>query len=138
MAIQLITPLKARQSLYADFHKDMTFNPITDDLALKYDEDSVKEAIKNIILTDRGERLFQPTIGGDIRAMLFENNTPATLKIIQEQVKTVINSYEPRANVIDVLTTSNIDDESIAVKIIFSIRNREDPVTVTVFLERVR
>ena len=138
MAIQLITPLKARQSLYSDFYKDMTFNPITNDLAVKYDEDAVKESIKNIILTDRGERLFQPTLGGDIRAMLFENNTPATLKIIQEQVKTIINSYETRANVIDVQTTSNIDDNVVAVKIIFAIRNREDPVTVTVFLERVR
>lgn len=138
MAIQLITPLKARQSLYADFYKDMTVNPITNDLALRYDEDAVKESIKNLVLTDRGERLFQPTLGGDIRAMLFENNTPSTLKIIQEQIKSVINSYETRANVIDVQTTSNIDDNKVAVKIIFSIRNREDPITVTVFLERVR
>ena len=138
MAIQLITPLKARQSLYADFYKDMTVNPITNDLALRYDEDAVKESIKNLVLTDRGERLFQPTLGGDIRAMLFENNTPSTLKIIQEQIKSIINSYETRANVIDVQTTSNIDDNKVAVKIIFSIRNREDPITVTVFLERVR
>ncbi len=138
MAIQLITPLKARQSLYSDFYKDMTVNPITNDLALRYDEDAVKESIKNLVLTDRGERLFQPNLGGDIRAMLFENNTPSTLKIIQEQIKSIINSYETRANVIDVQTTSNIDDNKVAVKIIFSIRNREDPITVTVFLERVR
>lgn len=138
MAIQLITPLKARQSLYSDFYKDMTANPITNDLALRYDEDAVKESIKNLVLTDRGERLFQPNLGGDIRAMLFENNTPSTLKIIQEQIKSIINSYETRANVIDVQTTSNIDDNKVAVKIIFSIRNREDPITVTVFLERVR
>lgn len=138
MAIQLITPLKARQSLYADFYKDMTVNPITNDLALRYDEDAVKESIKNLVLTDRGERLFQPNLGGDVRAMLFENNTPSTLKIIQEQIKSIINSYETRANVIDVQTTSNIDDNKVAVKIIFSIRNREDPITVTVFLERVR
>ena len=138
MAIQLITPLKARQSLYSDFHKDMTVNPITNDLALRYDEDAVKESIKNLILTNRGERLFQPNLGGDIRSMLFENNTPSTLKIIQEQIKSIINSYETRANVIDVQTTSNIDDNKVAVKIIFSIRNREDPITVTVFLERVR
>ena len=87
MVVQLITPVLKRQSLFSDFHKDLTQNPISEDLAVKRDEEAVKESIKNLILTDRGERLMQPLLGSSVRAMLFENNTPSTIKIIQEMIK---------------------------------------------------
>ena len=138
MVVQLISPVRSRQSLFSDFHKDMTQNPISEDLALKRDEEAVKEAIKNLILTDRGERLMQPLVGGNIRATLFENNTPATIKIIQETVKETINFYEPRATLLDVIVQSSLDESTVQVAIYFYINNIEQPITLTVFLERTR
>ena len=138
MVVQLISPVRSRQSLFSDFHKDMTQNPISEDLAVKRDEEAVKEAIKNLILTDRGERLMQPLVGGNIRAMLFENNTPATIKIIQEIVKETIRVYEPRATLIDVVVQSSLDESAVQIAIYFYINNIEQPITLTVFLERTR
>jgi phage baseplate assembly protein W len=138
MVVPIITPLKKRQSLFSDFHKDLTINPISEDLAVKRDEEAVKESIKNLILTDKGERLMQPLLGGNIRAMLFENNTPATIKMIQEQVKDTIRQYEPRATLIDVTVQSSLDETAIEVAIFFYINNIEQPISVTVFLERTR
>ena len=71
-----LSPTKKKISLNSDFRKDLLVSPVSKDLALLKDEDAVKESIKNLILTDRGERLMQPYIGGNIRAMLFENMTP--------------------------------------------------------------
>jgi phage baseplate assembly protein W len=116
----------------------MTQNPISEDLAIKRDEEAVKEAIKNLILTDRGERLMQPLVGGNIRAMLFENNTPATIKIIQETVKETIRIYEPRATLLDVIVQSSLDESTVQIAIYFYINNVEQPITLTVFLERTR
>lgn len=138
MVVQIITPVRKKQSLFSDFHKDLTQNPISEDLAVKRDEEAVKESIKNLILTDKGERLMQPLVGGNIRAMLFENNTPATIKMIQEQIKTTIEEYEPRASLIDVTVLSSLDENTIEVGIYFYINNVEQPITVTVFLERTR
>lgn len=138
MVIRIITPLRKKQNLFSDFHKDLSQNPISEDLALKRDEDAVKESIKNLILTDKGERLMQPLVGGNIRAMLFENNTPANIKIIQEQIKTTISEYEPRATLIDVTVQSAIDENTINVTIYFYINNNEQPITLTIFLERTR
>ena len=138
MVVQLISPGRSRPSLFSDFHKDMTQNPISEDLAVKRDEEAVKEAIKNLILTDRGERLMQPLVGGNIRAMLFENNTPATIKIIQETVKETIRIYEPRATLLDVIVQSSLDESTVQVAIYFYINNVEQPITLTVFLERTR
>jgi phage baseplate assembly protein W len=138
MVVQLISPVRSRPSLFSDFHKDMTQNPISEDLAVKRDEEAVKEAIKNLILTDRGERLMQPLVGGNIRAMLFENNTPATIKIIQETVKETIRIYEPRATLLDVIVQSSLDESTVQIAIYFYINNIEQPITLTVFLERTR
>jgi phage baseplate assembly protein W len=138
VVVQIVTPVRKRVSLFSDFHKDLTQNPITEDLAVKRDEEAVKEAIKNLILTDRGERLMQPLVGGNIRAILFENNTPATIKIIQETVKETINFYEPRATLLDVIVQSSLDESTVEVAIYFYINNIEQPITLTVFLERTR
>ena len=134
-----ITPRTRKiEAVYADFHKDLTTNPFSNDLALKTDEEAIKESLKNIILMDKGEKLFQPSFGGNIRAMLFELNSPATIKLIQEQIKSTINNNEPRVQLIDVEVYSLIDDNKIAIKIIYALRNREEPVQVEFILERVR
>jgi phage baseplate assembly protein W len=138
MPVPFISPVRKRQSIASDLHKDLTVNPISNDLALKRDEEAVKESIKNLILTDQGERLMRPYIGGNIRAMLFENITPITIKLIQEQIKDTIQTYEPRARLIDVVVTSAIDDNSVQVAIYFYINNVEQPITLNVFLERTR
>lgn len=138
MVVQLITPLRKRQSLFSDLHKDLTVNPISGDLAVKRDEEAVKESIKNLILTDKGERLMQPLVGGNIRAMLFENNTPAVIKMIQEQIRTVIETYEPRASLLDINVLSSLDENTVKVDIYFYINNVEQPISVSVFLERTR
>lgn len=127
-----------KASIYSDFRKDFLINPVTEDLALKTDEEAIKESFKNLILTDRGERLFQPSIGSNIRATLFENNTPATIKILKENIKDVINNFEPRAGIIDVDVISSADENGINVSISFYMINRETPVEINLFLERTR
>ncbi len=139
MALPIITPLRKRPvGLYSDFHKDLTVNPVTNDLARLLDEEAIKESLKNLLLTDRGERLFQPNLGSDIRATLFENNTPATLTILKQHVLDTINNFEPRVTVIDVTVLSEYDENRVNIVIQFYVRNREVPISLTVFLERIR
>jgi phage baseplate assembly protein W len=136
--IPTISPLRKTRTLYSDFFKDLTLNPISSDLALRTNEDAIKEALKNLILTDRGERLMQPNLGSDVRASLFENATPVTLKILEERVKDVINNFEPRVSLIDVDVTSLYDDNRVQITIYFYVKNQENPLSVEVFIERVR
>jgi phage baseplate assembly protein W len=138
MPIELITPITKRQTIYSDLRKDIDINPISLDLALYKDEEAVKESIKNLLLTDKGERLMQPLLGGNIRALLFENNTPAIVKLIQEQVKTTILEYEPRAKLLDVIVNSFYDENKIEITVYFYIISVEQPIELTVFLERIR
>lgn len=138
MVARLFTPRTKKVTIYQDFKKDLEISPLSSDLTVNKDEDAVKESIKNLILTDRGERLMQPSLGGNITAMLFENITPSVLKLIEDNIRTTINLYEPRAELQNVAVTSNIDDNTVRVKITFYIKNVEQPIDLDVFLERTR
>lgn len=137
----IITPTKRQQDvLYSDLRKDMLLSPVNSDVSRYTDEDSVKESIKNLLLTDTGERLFNPSLGSNIRRMLFENILyPETRYIIKESIGTTITNFEPRCNLIsvDVSDISN-DQNSVIVTVMFSIINIQTPITLNVVLSRIR
>ena len=134
-----LTPLSRRKvETYADFHKDLTLSPVNFDLSRKIDEDSIKESIRNIVMTNRGERLFQPNIGCDIRGMLFENFTPDMVVTAKEMISNVIQSFEPRAELIGVDIITAVDSNSLEVIIVYSIINRQEPLTLVITLDKVR
>ncbi|MFA7407926.1 MAG: GPW/gp25 family protein [Anaerolineaceae bacterium] len=113
-------------------------NPLTGDLVTRTNEDAIKEALKTLIMTDRGERLFQPSLGSDVRATLFDLNTPATAKILEEKIRETILNFEPRAELINIEPVTDYDSNQISITIRFYVTNREEPVVVTYFLERTR
>ena len=139
MAAQdLFTPLTKKVNLYSDFRKDLAQSPLSSDIVMLKDEEAVKDSIKNLLLTDPGERPMQPYLGGGLREMLFETITPTTLKIIKDKVKTTIETYESRAELIDVSVNSTIDDNAVGIVVKFYVINRQQPTTLDVILERIR
>lgn len=138
MVFDILSLNTKKLTVYADFRKDLMANPLTGDIVSRLNEDAVKEALKNLILTDKGERLFQPYIGSDVRKSLFDNMTPATVKMIEQNVRATINNFEPRVNLIDVEVIADPDNYKVQINISFYVRNVQEPVTVSIFLERVR
>ncbi|NDB29850.1 baseplate wedge subunit [archaeon] len=132
------TPRFVKPVLYSDVYSNLDIELVKNDLLKLENEESVKNSIKNILLTDRGERFFNPTFGSDIRRMLFENFTPATEQILKDLIKTAIKNFEPRAEVLDVKVFGNPDENSVALTIIFSVINKSEPVTLELTLNRVR
>ena len=138
MVATVFTAKTKKINLYQDFKKNLEKSPVSSDLTVWKDEDAVKESIRNLILTDRGERLMQPSLGGNITAMLFENITPSILILIENSVRTTIELHEPRASLINVTASSSIDDNTVRINIVFYITNVQQPITLDVFLERTR
>jgi len=133
----MATPLTQRV-VYSDFFTDLDKHPIRSTVLRKTNVDAVKQSLRNLMLTDRGERLFQPNLGGNIRAMLFENITAQTFLTMQEHIKDVITAHEPRADVIDVVIAQTSQEHEVQVTIVFRVVNVQEPVTLELLLERVR
>ena len=132
------TPQAAKPLVYSDFYSNFDLELVKRDLLSYKNEDSVKRSIRNILLTDKGERFFNPTFGSDIRKMLFENFSPSTEQVVADLIKTAIGNHEPRANVIDVNVSGNPDQNSMYINIVFSVINKAEPVTLELILNRIR
>jgi phage baseplate assembly protein W len=122
----------------SDFHSDLTIVPGKLDIARKVNESAIKESIKNIILTNKGERPFNPEFGSNIRQMLFENVTPQTIDVTKELVREAIENFEPRCELIGVDVTGDIDRNDIRVDIVFRVINNDTATRFSVILNRVR
>lgn len=133
-----ITPLTKKREIYSDIGKDLLLNPVSSDVSRKINEEAIKESIKNLVLTDRGERLFQPNVGCDIRAMLFENFTQETVDTMRNMIFETIEAYEPRCELLGVDVTGRIDSNQIRVIITFAVINNEEPTTLEILLNRIR
>jgi len=123
---------------YKDLSFDFTANPQTGDVATVKDAVSVKRGIKNILLTQGFERLFQPEIGSGIKNLLFEPMTSLTEQRLHDACADAIDAWEKRASVIDITVISEEEYNRYRVAIKFSINNSLETEQVDVFLNRER
>ena len=123
---------------YKDLSFDFTANPQTGDVATVKDAVSVKRGIKNILLTQGFERLFQPEIGSGIKNILFEPMTPLTEQRLSDACADAIEAWEKRASVINITVISEEEYHRYRVTIKFSINNSLVEEQVDVFLNRER
>ena len=132
------TPNKIKRIVASDFFKDLTVIPGKEDISRKLNENAIKESIKNIILTNKGERPFQPGFGCDLDKLLFENATPQTFDLIKTVVEEAIDLYEPRCDLLGVDVLGDIDSNQVYVTILFRLINTDNPVSFQVLLDRTR
>ena len=132
------TQVQKVPDLFSDFLSDLTPHPITKDLMRVRNDQSVKQSIKNLVLTNFGERLFQPTIGSTVNGALFEPNDSLVADDIRDSIARTIAFNEPRASLIEVNVNLDIDSSSISVNIVFALINSMEPQSLDIILRRVR
>tara|TARA_Y100001972_G_C7482420_1_gene245087 strand:- start:194 stop:622 length:429 start_codon:yes stop_codon:yes gene_type:complete len=129
---------KRSARIYSDLDLDFQMNPVTKDVPFLKDVEAVKRSVKNLMQTNYYDRPFQPELGSNLRAMLFENITPQISHMISKLIEKLIINYEPRAQVIQVITRPNLDRNAYQVTLSFRVLNHPEPVTIESFLERLR
>ena len=122
---------------FSDIDINMTLHPQSKDLTLKYDVNSIKRSIKNLLSTAPFDRPFKPSIGINLSGMLFELDSNVTDRIVLESdIKSLINRFEPRANVTNIYTS--LEGVSLDVTILLTISNDPRPHEINITLQRVR
>ena len=118
---------------------DLTFNKKpAGDIYKKTDAASVKQAIKNLLLTNHYEKPFQPFFGANIRALLFELADDQTESEVSVNIASAVQTYEPRAEVMDIDVSVLPEQHDIRVSVVFKIISTEEIVTFTTNLSRLR
>lgn len=133
------TIAKKQPIIYSDFVNNLALHPLSNDIARITNSEAVKQSIKNLVLTNYGEKLFNPEIGSNLSKSLFEPLDGFTLNDMQDHIVNTITFHEPRANLIEVRVSGDPNDENTAVAtIVFSLINTNEVTTLNLILRRVR
>lgn len=127
-----------KKEFYSDFLINFDMNPITGTLARVTNEDSVKQSLKNLILTNRTERPYNPLFGSRISSLLFDPLDTFTAQSIKEEIMETVRAFEPRVVLHEVLVLPDEDNNGFIVNIIFSTINIPQETRIELFLQRVR
>lgn len=127
-----------RQPDYSDLDLDFLSHPTTGDVIKKTGEEAIKRSVRNLIFTNYYDKPFRPTLGSGVRNLLFENISEFAADQIKDAIKNVINNFEPRVTVLDVIVNPDVDRNGFNATLVYVIKNREQPVVTSIFLERIR
>lgn len=130
--------MASRESTYSDLDLDFTMNPLTKDVSLKYDAEAVKRSLRNLIFTQRYERLFQPDINSGINNLLFENFGSIQVVTLRSRIEQTIINFEPRVTEVNVNVYENQELHYLTIEIQFRVRNTPGLQELSIDLQRVR
>ena len=125
--------------VYSDI--DLFFGPKigSKDISKLTDFTAVKRSVRNLVLTNFYEKPFHPEIGSGVRDILFEPMTPLTAHVLTRKIEEVIENFEPRAILVGVRATPNLDNNAYNVAIEFYVVNAPtELVNMEIILERLR
>ena len=129
--------LVARKRDYKDIDLSFT-NKTTGEIYKKTNAASVKQAVKNLLLTNRTEKPFQPYYGGELNKFLFELSTEFDEQDIKDHILLGIENYERRARVLDIQVYIFPDSYEAKVTVVFQIVTTSEISSVEVSLARTR
>lgn len=139
------TLVTSRERLYSDF--DLTFSlKENGDIYKKTDASAVKQAVKNIILTNFGEKPFNFNFGGDIRSLLFETRGQESMflsesildYVLEQNIRISLSNFEPRIELISVEVSDNFNNNNLEVTITFKVISLDEIVTLQTNLSRIK
>lgn len=99
---------------------------------------AVKQAVRNLLLTNFTERPFMHRFGGNLSAMLFRLSTEIDDVNLEDDIARAIEAFEPRARVINITSVVSPDRHEVRVKVNFLIVATLQQDSVELNLTRLR
>ena len=124
---------------FKDFNFNFKPHPVTEDLQVVNDSADIKQSIKSLLLTRKGERLFNSDLGTALADLLFEPLDFGTAEFIRDEIYKVFGTYESRINILELNVDVNADDNGYDIELEYTIVGRSDlQNNIEFFLESSR
>ena len=114
-------PVERISQSFKDISSSFKVNPLNEDLIAIKNETAIARSIRNLILTQPGERFFNPLLGSEVTGLLFENLDELTASEVSDQIKITIENFEPRVILTDVNVSPNYDNGEFNVTLNYDI-----------------
>ena len=119
--------IQRKSRAFKDISLSFSPHPVTKDLPVLINERAIIRSVRNLVETIPTERFFNPLLGTDIRDSLFENYTRTTVTIIEDQVREILDIFEPRVNQVNVEVSARPNNNVLDVKVFFTIKGADIP-----------
>ena len=127
----------ARKASYTDI--DLAFaNKPAGDVFKKTNAAAVKQAVKNLLMTNQMEKPFDITFGGNLSDFMFENDTEIDVNEVSYRIIETVQAHEPRADILDVNLTLKSSSNEVRVTVQFQVVATNEVVQLEFPLARLR
>ncbi len=127
-------PLESVSRGFKDISLSFKRNPVTNDILSLRNEDAIKRSVINLVRTRVGERFFNPLLGSKVENYFFELAGIDVEEPLKEEIKTVINNFEPRVRLRNVSVAFLLDDNAMDVSIVYDIVGLSAPQQAITFV----
>jgi phage baseplate assembly protein W len=100
------------------------------------DLEVLASSIKMLLITAKGERIMNPDYGTDLRRIIFELNVGAIESVIQQEIVSALNTFEPRASVHSIQVDRTTDSRTVTVSATFLSKLSSQPFDINLQFER--
>jgi len=128
----------SKKKPWRDLDLSLKIHPIRKDIIPLKDDAAIKNAVKNLLVSNFFERPFQPTLGANLRGLLFEPADAITKLDLQQGVRRVLNTHEPRIKVLNIKVFDESDNNSYRITVKFLIKEYDTAESVEIVLRRLR
>ena len=106
---------------FKDVSLSFTRHPVTNDVTVLRNEDAIKKSVQNLVKTRINERFFNDLLGLSVEASLFEVVGSDISSSLTEEIKTLLENFEPRIKVLDIIVNDTQDYNGLYITIKYSI-----------------
>jgi phage baseplate assembly protein W len=134
---ELSTTFTTRRA-YKDVSLTFAKNPITNDVVAVTGAAAVKRSLRLLLSLDTGETPFLPEFGTRLRQLLFEPIDPITTVMLRQEIVATIVAFEPRVTIRQLSVIPSADEHTYEINLLFTLINQTQPLTLTLYLSRLR
>ena len=120
-------PVQRLSRGFKDLSASFQTNPLSNDLIALKNESAIARSVRNLVLTGRGERPFQPILGTGVSRLLFDNMDKLTAAAIRSELRTTIENYEPRVEINEIIVEADFEKNAFDVTLQYFIIGMDVP-----------
>lgn len=93
-------------------------------------KEQVKSNLLNFLLTNKGERYFNPEFGADLRNLIFNQMT--NVEELRDSLYDKISLYFPNIQIIDLSFVPEVDKNLLNIKLSYKLNTEEDTLSIQI------
>jgi hypothetical protein len=136
--VDIFTPSYKKEERYSDIAMGFNKSPLSGNVSRVTEAQSIMQALKTLLLTNQGERLYSMNLGSKIRSSIFDPLDNITASTIDTSIRQVISNYESRVTILQLKVTPIEELNSFGVNLVFRIINIPEVQQLNITLKRVR